>query len=167
MTKFRAPATVDAAIARIAGQLPGGYADMAEITHRAIRTVRNWGDPDTPEQIPFDAQLALDLAYQAAGGVGCPIYEAYTIQLELAGADRFAQRHQLARLAAEYIKESGDAGAALVIAAQPGAGPTEFRVAEREALEALTVLQRTVHQLASAATDVHPSTGPPGRPDPG
>ncbi len=167
MTKRRAPASIDAALARIAGQLADGWVGMAALVGRAERTVRNWGDPDTPEQIPFDASIALDLAYQAAGGIGAPIYETYTIQLELSGADRFASRHELARLAADYIRESGEAGAALVNAAQPGADHSEFRAAEREVLEALTVLQRAIHQLASTATDTHPSTGPPAGADPG
>lgn len=173
MTKRRAPATIGAALARIAGQLPGDWAGMAELVGRAPRTVRNWGDPDTPEQIPLDAAIALDLAYQEAGGSGAPLHETYTIQLDLAGVDRFASRHALARLAADYIRESGEAGAALVNAAQPGADHREFRAAEREVLEALTVLQRAISQLASTAAasepvaDVHPSTGPPGRADPG
>lgn len=167
MTKLRAPASIDAALARIAGQLPDGWAAMAAVARRAPRTVRNWGDPDTPEQIPLDAAIALDLAYQAAGGIGAPLYETYTMQLELPASERFASRHQLARLAAEYIRESGEAGAALVNAAQPGADHLEFRAAEREVLEALTVLQRAIHQLASTATDTHPSTGPPAGADPG
>ena len=84
MTKRRAPLSIDAALARIAGQLPGGYEAMGELVQRKDRTGRNWGDPDTPEQIPLDCAIVLDLAYEEAGGEGYPLHEAYTAKLELA-----------------------------------------------------------------------------------
>ena len=42
MTKLRAPGSIDAALARIAGHLEAGYAAMATLTGRAERTVRNY-----------------------------------------------------------------------------------------------------------------------------
>ena len=113
MTKRRAPLSLDAALARIAGQLPRAWLDMGDLTARAERTVRNWGDPDTREQIPMDCAIALDLAYQQAGGDGAPIFECYAARLELAGVHRFADRIALGRRAADAIRECGEAGAAL------------------------------------------------------
>lgn len=144
MTKRRAPLTIDAALARIAGQIPGGYDEMALIADRAVRTVRNWGDPDTPEQIPVDCAIRLDLAYQASDGPGAPIFESYAFQLELAASTRFADSYALAKLAPEVIRECGEANAAIVAAAQPGADDRLRQDALREAEEAVQKLKKSM-----------------------
>lgn len=166
MTKHRPPLSIDAALARIAGQLQGGWNEMAFATRRSESTVRNWGNPDREEQVPIECAIALDLKYQEAGGIGAPIYEAYTVLLDLAGADRFAGQHQRGQLAAGLIRECSDAEAALVIASQPGATPGDIRDLLREADEAVAKLH-TVRLLAQnlldgQLLDPHPSTGPPG-----
>lgn len=150
MTKHRPPLSIDAALARIAGHLAGGWTDIAETTRRAESTVRAWGDPDRPEQIPLDCAVVIDLAYQAAGGLGAPCYEAYTSMLEEAGAERFADQIALGRLASQVIRECGEANAALVAAAQPGATDTDRRRTLREIEEAMAQLQ-TARQLLTKA----------------
>jgi len=96
MTKRRAPLSIDTALARIAGRVEGGWSGMATVTGRKERTVRNWGDPDTPEHIPMDAAIALDLAYVEQGGEGAPIYECYSAILR--GRDRHRRRGAARRL---------------------------------------------------------------------
>lgn len=149
MTKDRAPLSIDAALARIAGKLPENYKDMARITGRMDRTVRNWGDPDTREQIPVDCAIALDLAYIAAGGTGAPIFEAYALKLELAEASRFGDRHQLLRHAQDVAKETGEANAAIIGAAHPGATKADRSRALAEANEARQALDKVIPLLAA------------------
>lgn len=147
MTKLRAPLSIDAALARIAGQLPQGWAGIGEATGRAERTARNWGDPDTPEAVPMDLAIRLDLAFQAAGGQGAPIFETYALQLELAAATRFADRFALAKLAAETVRECGEANSALITASQPEANTSDHINALREIEEAIAALNQARAQL--------------------
>lgn len=160
MTKHRAPLSFEQAIQRIAGQIPGGIDEMASIADRQPRTIRNWTDPDTPESIPLDVALRLDLAFQAAGGVGAPLWEAYTHHLEMAEVDAFATRHCLGRLAAETILEAGEATAALVLSSQPGSTPADVRNAQREVAEAIAKLQQALPALDAALHETRPHPPP-------
>ena len=159
MTVRRAPLSIDAALARIAGELPRGWADMAEAAGRCESLVRAWGDPNRREKIPMDCAIALDLAFRAAGGTGAPIFETYAYQLDEAGVYRFADEIALTRLAAQSIRESGEAHAALVDAAQPGATERMRSAARIEVEEAIAVLHRTIPMLSG-----HPATAPPRTP---
>jgi hypothetical protein len=136
MTKRRAPLTFDAALARVAGQVPGGFDALASHAGRQIRTVRNWGDPDTPEQIPADVMVRFDLLFSEAGGEGSPFFEAYAAQLEIAASAQFADRHELLARTERLLKEAGEAHAALVRACQPDATAADEARANREAAEA-------------------------------
>lgn len=151
MTKLRAPGSIDAALARIAGHLEAGYAAMATLTGRAERTVRNWGDPDTSEQIPVDCAIVLDLAFRAEGGDGAPLFECYAAQLDAAGMTHFADQIALGRHTQAVIKEGGDAHAALVRASQPGATDRDRAEAQREVQEAIEVLHRALPMLVGRA----------------
>lgn len=153
MTKDRAPLSIDAALARIAGKLPEAYKDMARITGRIDRTVRNWGDPDTREQIPVDCAIALDLAYMAAGGTGAPIFEAYALKLELAEAAKFGDRYQLLHHAQDVARETGEANAAIIGAAHPGATKADRARALTEANEARQALDKVIPLLAAEAEE--------------
>lgn len=156
MTKLRAPLTIDAALARIAGHLPGGFDEMAAITRRAVRTVRNWGDPDTAEQIPLDCAIALDLAFIAAGGDCAPLFETYALKLELGQVEHFACNIRLARHTAEVIREGGEAHAALVRATLPDASAADRQTALRETTEAIDILKRAIPLLtADPVPDQH------------
>lgn len=153
MVKHRAPLTFDAALARIAGQVEGGYERLAEIAPRkySVRTVRNWGDPDTPEHIPIDVALEFDLAFAEASGIGSPMLEAFAHQREQIELIRHGQRVALATHAAEVIRECGEAGSALVLAAQPGASPNDRTNALRECTEAYEKLKHALVLLQPVA----------------
>lgn len=149
MTKLRAPLTIDAALARIAGQLPGGWDEMAEVAGRKTRTVRNWGDPDTVEQVPIDCAIDLDLAYLAAGGDGTPIRDAYDARLELAAAAKFSSQRELLRHAEDVIREGGEAHAAILAACQPDATAADRENAHRELAEAFEPIKRALALLGA------------------
>ena len=158
MTKRRAPLSIDAALARIAGQLPGGYEAMGELVQRKDRTVRNWGDPDTPEQIPLDCAIVLDLADEEAGGEGYPLHEAYTAKLELAEAGRFVSRFDLLRRFTDLIKEGGEAHSALARLCLPDATEADRQAAVRELSENFEVIKAVLPLIS--APEPH-ATGPP------
>lgn len=147
MTKDRAPISIDGALARIAGLLPGGWAEMARITDYNERSVRSWGDVDREEQINLPAAIKLDLAYLAAGGQEKPLYETYGYQLGLSMRERFADQFDILRLAADVVREVGEAQTALLEACLPDASQADRRVAQREILEALDVLKKALINL--------------------
>ncbi|WP_030540578.1 hypothetical protein [Sphingobium sp. DC-2] len=135
MTKRRAPLSIDTALARIAGQLNGGWADMAAVTGYAERTVRAWGDVDREEQINLPAAIKLDIAFQAAGGTGAPIYEAYGDLVQVAAAEAFGDKQQLLRATMAFMQENGEAELALLEATKPDAGPAELAIAQKQLLD--------------------------------
>jgi hypothetical protein len=158
VTLRRAPLTIDAALARIAGQLPAGWSDIAMTVDRSESLVRAWGNPERREQICLADAVKLDIAYRAAGGDGAPLYETYGWQLEDAGMFRFADEIALGRLAATAIREGGEAHAALVLASLPGVDPAHQTQTLREVDEAIASLQSArIHVAARAAS----ATGPP------
>lgn len=163
MTKHRAPLTFDAALARIAGQVDGGFDTLASHADRTARTIRNWGDPDTPECVPLDVALRFDLLFAEHGGEGSPFLEAFAHQREQLELAAHGGRIALAHRAAEVIKECGEAGGALVIASLPGASPQERRQAHSELAEAFEVIKRTLPLLADqvAADSEARERGPP------
>jgi len=162
MTKHRPPLSVDAALARVAGQLENGWDEMAEVTSRKIGLIRAWADPARRERIPLDDAILLDLAYRRAGGLGAPHFECFGARLQAEGLEWFAEEIALARHAATLIRECSEAEAAVVIASQPGATPRERAHALREVEEAIAVLARARTMLSGAALPHPPQTGPPG-----
>lgn len=148
MTKRRAPLSYDNALARIAGLI--GWAEMARVTDRQERTVRNWGDPDARESCPIDCAEMLDLAFQAAGGQGAPMLETFTLRFDAARAERFADPAQLSFFSQTVAKEAGEAVAALIAAARPGATARDRADALREAEELVTAVTVTLPLLAGS-----------------
>jgi hypothetical protein len=154
MTKLRAPLSIDSALARIAGALPHGWREMARVVERHESTVRAWGDADRPDQIPLPAAIALDIAFQRAGGEGRPLFETYALQCEVAREAAFADEMEVARRACILVRESAQATEALIRASQaaPEAGARLEAIREledvvREATATITVLQQS--QLAA------------------
>lgn len=145
MTKTRAPLTFERALIRIADVL--GWERIAEITKKDVRTVRNWSDPDTTASVTLDVAELLDVAYQAAGGEGAPFLQCYALRLEKAVAVASCDAELRMTRAAEAVKESGEAGAALVMAARPGATPADRAIARRETEEAIRALTNTLSTL--------------------
>jgi hypothetical protein len=156
--KPRPPLSIDAALARIAGHVPGGWSLMARHCDRVEGTVRAWGDPDRDEQVSVDCAIVLDLLYQEHGGQGAPIFEAYALKLELEELAKFADRFALLSLAADVIKEGGEAHSALVRACAPGAKASERNEALPEVREALEPLKQVIPLLSTP--EAH-ATGPP------
>lgn len=151
LQKRRAPLTEGAALARIAGQVPGDWAAMGEEVGRGESIVRAWGDPDRREAIPFDCAIKLDILYRAHGGDGAPMFETYAYQLDDAGIFHFADEIMLGRLAAHVIRECGEATAHLVISAQPGSDQGDHREALVQIDEAIEGLQRSRVVVAALA----------------
>jgi hypothetical protein len=163
MTKLRAPMSIDAALARVAGHLAGSWADMAVIADRKEHTVRAWGDPDKPEAIPLPCAIALDVAYRKAGGIGAPLRDAYDTLLDAAMAEEFGDQIELAHATAHAIREAGEAHSALVEFALPGASDEAGIVAERQTDEALVALQSaaaTVKRLRRRRRAIPPAAPP-------
>jgi hypothetical protein len=145
--KVRAPLTTDQALARIIGQLPNGYRDAEKATDRSESYLRACGDPDRLERLCFDDAIALDIAFQAAGGEGSPLAEHFLLRVEMGQLARFAHRFGLLEKTEQVVRESGEASAALIRACQPGAGPLEQREAFRELVEAVEAMKPVIAAL--------------------
>lgn len=156
MTKHRAPLSIEQALQRIAGQLADGVEEMARLTGHAAGYVRALGDPDRREKLSVEDAIAFDIAFQEAGGIGAPVWEAYTHKLELAQQNAFADRISLGLLTAEVIREGGQAHEALVRASQPGASPADRRSAEKEVSEAMNRLKESLAHLEAIDARPHP-----------
>lgn len=132
MTKVKSPMSIDAALARIAGQFPNGYKDLARVVNRHESSVRAWGDDDRSEQIPMPCAIALDIAYEKAGGEGRPLFETYALQVKVARETAFAGEIALARRVCILIREGAQANEALVLASLPSANAGDRTNAIRE-----------------------------------
>ena len=133
MTKIKAPLSIDAALARIAGQFENGYKDLARIVERHESTVRAWGDAGrSDQQMPMPAAIALDIAYQREGGDGSPLFETFALQVKVAREKAFAGGIALAQRACIQIREGAQANEAIVLASLPSAGPAQRAQAIRE-----------------------------------
>lgn len=158
MTLRRPPLSLDAAIACIMSQL-GSWAEVAAVTGYAPRTCEKWGafdiaDPEDPDarDIPMRAARKLDIAYQAAGGIGAPILEAYADQVKVAASEQFGDKHDLQTVAIELIRENSEAETAALEAAAPGAGPLEAEHAQRELLQSRRKIDNLLPLLARLAS---------------
>lgn len=160
MTKLRAPLSIDAALARIAGQVPGGWAAMARSTGYVERTVRKWGDPEDEAEINLSAAITLDLLFQQSGGQGRPIYDTYGLLIGACVAERFVDQFDLLRCAIDVAKETGDAEAALLRLALPDATPADRRTAQAELIEAIDLLKGALLKVTAPAPEEH-VRGPP------
>jgi len=147
MTKLRPPLSVNAALDRIAGQVEGGWAAMGESIGKKERTVRNYGDPDTPEEISARDAITLDILYQQHGGEGAPIFQTYALQLELDRVEAFATQAEIARRAMAAIKENSEAARAAIACTLPGATQADFVTAIREHEEAIAADTNTLAAL--------------------
>ncbi len=164
MTKQRDPLTFEKALTRVADRL--GWVECARIIGRPERTIRNWSDPDTSAAISLDGALALDVAFQTAGGDGAPFRQTYEARLRIDAAAAQSSREKIVQSAAHAAKESGEAFASLFSATRPGASPVELAIAEREVEEARNALDDTLVNLrAGRGSDV--GTGARLAPQPG
>lgn len=145
MTKERAPLTFAQAVTRVAGLL--GWEEAARVVERSERTLRLWSEPGSGASPTIEQALKLDVAYQAAGGRGAPIFETYAARLDRETVDALADLEALAISTAATAKETGEAVSALILAARPGATRTDRVRAELEAGEAISALSTSLRQL--------------------
>lgn len=160
MTKLRAPLSLDDALARIAGQVPGSWKAMADHVGYAARTVRKWGDEDADEEINLKAAIKLDILFQEHGGTGSPLYEAYGLLVQVAVNRAFADQFEVLRHTADIAKENGEAEEALLRYCLPGAGEAERRTAQKELLEARRKIDGVLPLLEAEPPEAH-SRAPP------
>lgn len=158
MTKPRPPLSIDAALARIAGQLPRGWPEMGEAVGRSESTVRAWGDHDRREDIPLPCAITLDIAHRRAGGEGRPLFEAYALLVEIGDELAFADEIELARRACVLVRESGQAVEALVLATLPDATPRAREHALRELEDVSRVVTGAIAVLAGGTARAPPDT---------
>ena len=145
--KPRPPLSTDQALARIAGQLPGGWPQMAEITCRSESLVRKWGDPECRERVPLDDAIELDLAFQEHGGEGAPLADSYLFRLELAAGARFASQFALLAKTEKLSKEAGEGLTAVIRACSPSATASDRAAAFRELVEMVEAAKPIISAL--------------------
>lgn len=146
MTKGRDPLTFELALTKVASKI--GWEQCAEIVGQKDRTVRNWSDPDTSAKISLDAALRLDVAFRVAGGEGPPpMFECYAARLEADTATACADLSALNAKIAKAAKEGGEAIAAAIAAAQPGATDSVRARAELELEESRSAITDTLATL--------------------
>ncbi|MCA1199162.1 hypothetical protein K9B35_14385 [Sphingomonas sp. R647] len=151
MTKVRPPLSINAALDRIAGLVEGGWLAMGDAIGKAERTVRNYGDPDTPEEISARDAITLDILFQQNGGEGAPIFQTYALQLEIDRADVFATQAEIARRVQISIVEGAEAAQAAIACALPGATDADFATAIREQVDAISANTDTLAALKKGA----------------
>ena len=142
MTIPRPPLSLDAAIARVMAQL-GSWAEVARVTGYAHpRQCEKWGAFDIAEagdaearDIPMRAAVKLDIAYQAAGGVGAPILEAYADLVKVAAQQAFGDKARLLAETMDFMAENNEAELALLEATRPSAGEAEMAAVVKELLD--------------------------------
>lgn len=159
--KARPPLSIDAALSRIAGQLPGAWAEMGAIVDRAEHTVRAWGDHHKPDVIPLPLAVALDVAFRKAGGIGAPLRDTYDAMLDAAMAEQFGDQIELAKATAHAIKEVGEAEHALILASLPDATDDMIAAAEREAEQGLVALNTAAATVKRLRRRRRPQSQPP------
>ncbi len=154
MTKVRAPITVENALFRVLGEI--GIEVAAQITNRGTDYLRALSDPDRRERLTIEDAIKLDLQYREGGGLGFPIYETYGRIVEAMASERFADAAAIGKVTVRHAKEAGEATAALVAAAQPGADRAVLEAALREleqADDATAESIATVRQALARARD--------------
>jgi hypothetical protein len=156
VTKERGPDSLEEALGRIMTQVPGGYVTMGARVDRAPGYLRAYGDPDRDEQIPLPMAIELDLLFQEHAGIGAPIHEFYSRELEVAQVRRFASGIELAKTAIGVIKEAGDAGSAIVAASLPGATRSTKLAALKEAVELDNEVGQAIAQLKAELEEEPP-----------
>lgn len=163
MTKPREPVTIENTLSEVIGVLKIGRA--AEATGRQVSYLHSMTDPAKPGQIAVKDVIALDIEWRAAGNSGYPLTATIIRMIEAEASDRFAEDHALGALTFDFVKESGEASAALVAAMVPGAPVQLLETALREAEHAdkavgpvIANLQKRIKR-ARDGPHVHPPDG--------
>lgn len=141
MTKSRDPLTFEDAVTKIAAEI--GWDGCAAAVGKTERLVRYWSDPDEDREPSITQALKLDAAYRAKTGSNlAPMLSVYAHKL---GLDGFCPETgaALIHLAAKVARETGEAAAAAMEAALPGATQSTRATAIREIDEGIEALTET------------------------
>ena len=130
MTKTRDAVSIENTLYRVLGEITIERA--AEVTGKSLSYLRSLTDPAKRERLTIEDSRILDLEYRAQGNVGYPLLDTQIRMIEAAENDKFAEEHAFCQLACDYVKESGEASAALVAAMLPGASIQCLESALRE-----------------------------------
>lgn len=149
MTKRREPLSIDEAMARIAGKVPGGWLALAKHVGKHERTVRKWGDADTDDEITLSAAILLDTLYQQSGGAGRPLLTAHEDLVDAAVAVDFADQFEVVRQLSHFVKESGDVKQALLRIALPDSCMSDRHVAQRELMDLRELVEGLILRLTA------------------
>ncbi len=145
MTIERPAKTFDQAATTVAGLI--GWPAMCKLTGRSDRAVRYWSQPNHKTTPTLRQAATLDAAYRAAGGQDAPFTEALAHAVDVQYSAETACYRALAADTAEFIREAGELGAALIEAVQPGASPRAHSRAMVEAQQAETALGAIIRRL--------------------
>ena len=145
MTIERPAKTFDQATTIIAGLI--GWPVMCKLTGRSDRAVRYWSQPNHKTTPTLRQAAALDAAYRAAGGQDAPFTEALAHAVDVKYSAEVACYRALAADTAEFIREAGELGAALIEAGQPGASPRAHNRAMVEAQQVESKLGAILRRL--------------------
>lgn len=137
MTKRREPLTYHRTLTHIAALI--GWDRCAAICGVSERTVRYWSDPDCETEIRLIDAERLDRAYMELGGDHAPFHRLFALRLDIAAREAEAERN-IATLAAETAKESGEGIAALIAVSTDPSCPATRRKARKELQEAVDTL---------------------------
>jgi len=145
MTIERPAKTFDQAATTVAGLI--GWPAMCMLTGRSNRAVRYWSQPNCKTSPTLLQAAALDAAYRGAGGQAAPFTEALAHAVDVEYSAETACYRALATDTAQFVREAGELGAALIEAVQPGASPRAYNRALVEAQQAETALSAIMRRL--------------------
>ncbi|RDE04671.1 hypothetical protein [Sphingomonas aracearum] len=146
MTLPRTPETFADAATRVAGHL--GYKVAARIVRRSERLVYKWAHPSSTATPSIEQALALDVAFQSAGGEGAPFHDAYNFQLGIRVAEQTACQRELLQEITVATREAGEGLAAALVITQPNSTPREKHWAFVQVDEAHTAIGAVKARLA-------------------
>jgi hypothetical protein len=145
MTIERPAKTFDQATTTVAGMI--GWPAICKLTGRSDRAVRYWSQPNCKTSPTLRQAAAMDSAYRAAGGQDAPFTDALAHAVDVAYSAETACYRALASDTAEFVREAGELGAALIEAIQPGASPRAHNRALVEAQQVETALDALLRRL--------------------
>jgi hypothetical protein len=123
-----------------------GWDGCAEVVAKKETTLRKYSDPDTGRELSLRDAIRLDTAYRRAGGLGAPLFEAYATGVEMGFPADQGNEDDLISAVANASKETGEAIAAALMAAQSG-DPVLLAMGIKEAGEGVEALTTMLHQL--------------------
>lgn len=145
MTEIRTPHGFPAAMKQVANLID--WPACAAIADKTVRMVQYWGQDSCSATPPIAIALALDVAYQRAGGEGAPFREAYAFQFKESIKALDPCRRALAEAIADVARESGDALAASIEITQSNASPLSTLRASAEVGQLLAAANRLARRL--------------------